>query len=108
MGVYRTFCLILPPKPYYMDLLNPSITISQISNIENYQLRENGVAKYLDLSDSDRTYRILKTLTSRQYHFLNILFFEKKYRRIAGILISQGLKPNPAYVDYLMDRQINN
>ena len=87
-----------------MDILNKPISISQISNLERYQLKENGVAKYLDLSDADRTYEVLKTLTERQYRFLGWLFLEKHYKKIAKILLDTGLKPNQDYVDYLNER----
>ena len=87
-----------------MDILNKPISISQISNLERYQLKENGVAKYLDLSDADRTYEVLKTLTERQYRFLGWLFLEKHYKKIANILLDTGLKPNQDYVDYLNER----
>jgi hypothetical protein len=84
-----------------MDILNKPISISQISNLERYQLKEVGVAKYLDLSDADRTYEVLKTLSERQYRFLGWLFIEKHYKKIAKILLDAGLKPNPDYIDYL-------
>lgn len=85
-------------------LKSPKITQSQISQLFQYQLKEPGIEKYLDLSDSDYTYERLKELTERQYKFLNRLYIDKKYKEIGRILLENDLKPSPEYVDYLNER----
>jgi hypothetical protein len=80
-----------------------SIAISQsnISNLFRYQLKEPQITKYLSLEeDADYNYDCLKRLTYEQYKFLNHLFIEKHYKKIAEVLVSVGIKWNSDYIDY--------
>lgn len=82
------------------DLPSQKISESGISNLFQYQLKEAGVAKYLNLENADRTYEVLKEFTERQYRFLNWLYIEKAYKKIAMLLIENGMPANQDYIDY--------
>ena len=89
-------------------MLNNPITISQTSQLEHFQLKEPQVAKYLDLSDPDKTYMALKNLSYGQYKYLNLLFSKKQYKKIAMLFLENGIKPNQDYVDYLNEMSREN
>jgi hypothetical protein len=88
-----------------MNSLTTPISISNISNLERFQLKEPQVAKYLNLENSDYIYDCLKRLTYEQYKFLNKLYIEKHWKKIAEVLNSVGIKWNSDYIDYIHFQQ---
>lgn len=69
------------------------VSISQISMLLQYQLKEPIIKANLDLSDESEVYDNLKRLSDSQYHFLNRLMIEKNWKKIIMIFNQIGIKP---------------
>jgi hypothetical protein len=80
-----------------MDELNPKISLNQLAMLEQHQLKHPLIAGVLDISDPDYVYSCLKNLSYKQYKFLNYLFSEGHYRKVANILYHTGLKRSSEY-----------
>ena len=85
------------------NLPTPKISLSAISNLFRFRLKEPQVASYLNLSDEDYIYDCLKTLNDSQYRYLNLLLIRKDWKQIAKIFHQVGIEWSVDYADYLAE-----